>query len=256
MNEYFKQRRLATAKRLGIAQERIPRHIAIIMDGNGRWAQQRGEPRFVGHREGGKRVEPITLAASDMGIEAISLYSFSLQNWKRPAMEVDFLMQLFTRYLVEIRDMLKDNNVRLKHLGRIDGLPNLLVDELLRTEEITSSYSGLTLGLALNYGSREEIVDATKAIAKKVAAGEISVDDIDETLVSDNLYTSGLPDPDLVIRTSQELRMSNFLLWQSSYAEFYVAGKFWPDFMVEDFEQAIVKFADRSRRMGDINPIN
>ena len=254
MNDYFKQRRLATAQRLDIREEKIPRHVAIIMDGNGRWAQQKGEPRFVGHREGGKRVEPITLAASKMGLEAISLYSFSLQNWKRPAMEVDFLMQLFTRYLVEIRDMLAENNVRLKHLGRVDGLPNSLVDELLKTEEITSSYDGLTLGLALNYGGQEEIVDAAKSIAQRIKDGEIDVSDVDESLFSNSLYTAGLPDPDLVIRTSQELRMSNFLLWQISYAEFYVAKKFWPDFMVEDFEEAITQFADRSRRMGDVKP--
>ena len=254
MSDLFKQKRLAAAKKLGIDEQKMPHHIAIVMDGNGRWAQQRGEPRFIGHREGGKRVEPIVLAADALGIEAITLYSFSLQNWKRPAMEVDFLMQLFTRYLVGIRELLMNHNIRLRHLGRIDGLPDSLKDELNKTIEITSNNTGMTLCLALNYGSREEIVDVAKTIALEVKSGDLNLDSIDEQLISNRLKTAGIPDPDLVIRTSNELRLSNFLLWQISYAELYITEKFWPDFQCEDLELAITTFANRSRRMGDVKP--
>lgn len=252
MNPQLLENRKKTAERLGVPEEKIPHHVAIIMDGNGRWAEQRGEPRFVGHREGGKRVEPIVLGAIDLGIEAISLYSFSLQNWKRPAMEVDFLMQLFTRYLVNIRDMLMGNNVRLQHLGRREGLSDTLLEALDTTVELTKNNTGLILGLALNYGSREEIVDATKSIATKVKNGEIAVEDIDEELFNNSLTTVGMPEPDLVVRTSKELRLSNYLLWQISYAEFYVTEKLWPDFEVSDLEEAILTFSGRSRRLGDI----
>ena len=254
MNEALSENRKATAQRLGIPEAGIPRHVAIIMDGNGRWATQKGLPRFVGHREGGKRVEPTVLAAIDMGIEALTLYSFSLQNWKRPVMEVDFLMHLFTSYLVGIRKMLMDNNVRLQHLGRLEGLNNSLKRELLKTVELTKNNDGLVLGLALNYGGREEILDAVKSVAADVKAGNLSLDQINEQMFGERLTTKGMPDPDLVIRTSNELRISNYLLWQISYSELCPLDILWPDFSVKHFEQAIAEFANRSRRMGDVAP--
>ncbi len=246
--------REAAAKRLGVEVSRFPKHIGIIMDGNGRWATNRGLPRFNGHRQGARTVEKIVDYCVDIGIECLTLYSFSMQNWKRPKLEIAFLMQLYTRYLIGIRKTLKEHNVRLVHLGRTEKLPPKLVRELHKTVEITSEYSGMVLALALNYGGREEIIDATKKIAQDCMKGTITVDQIDEMLVSDSLYTAGLPDPDLLIRTSSEKRISNFLLWQLSYAEFYITDTLWPDFTPADVDKAILEFAKRARRMGDIKP--
>ena len=211
------QNRIATAKRLGIELERIPHHIAIIMDGNGRWATQRGLPRFQGHRQGARVVEKIVDYCVDLGIECLTLYSFSLQNWKRPKLEISFLMQLYTRYLVGIRKTLKEHNVRLVHLGRTEKLPPKLVRELHKTVEISSKYTGMILALALNYGSREEIIDGVKKICLDCIDGKLNVAGIDEQIVANSLYTVSLPDPDLLIRTSNEKRISNFLLWQLSH---------------------------------------
>lgn len=241
-----------TAEQLGITVNQIPRHIAIIMDGNGRWAVERDMPRFEGHRQGGKVVEKIVQDCVDMGIEALTLYSFSMQNWKRPQAEIDFLMYLYTRYLIEIRPMLERNQVSLHHIGSTNGLPQLVVDELYKTMDITKDYKGLKLALALNYGSREEIVDCVKSIAAKVKNGELEIDNIDQQTISNNLYTSNLPDPDLVIRTSGELRISNFLLYQISYSEFFVTDSYWPDFDKELLTEAIMAFSKRKRRFGDV----
>ncbi|MFI4910668.1 MAG: isoprenyl transferase [Sedimentisphaeraceae bacterium JB056] len=254
MPQSQEQKRIETAQRLRIPVDKVPRHIGIVMDGNGRWAKKRMMPRFIGHREGGKNVEDIVLGANDLGIECLSLYSFSLQNWKRPVMEVDFLMHLFTRYLVSMRELMMSNNIRLKHLGRRDGLPDTLLFEMDKTIEMTSSNTGMYMALALNYGGREEIVDAVKLIAEKVKTGEMSIDDIDMDSIADRIYTAGIPDPDLVIRTSNELRISNFLLWQVSYSEFYLTKTLWPDFTVDELEKAIVDYSSRSRRMGDVKP--
>jgi undecaprenyl diphosphate synthase len=250
----IKANRIATAERLGIELEKIPHHIAIIMDGNGRWATQRGLPRFQGHRQGARTVEKIVDYCVDLGIECLTLYSFSLQNWKRPKLEVSFLMQLYTRYLVGIRKTLKEHNVRLVHLGRTAKLPPKLVRELNKTVEISSEYTGMVLALALNYGSREEIIDGVKKICRKCADGKLDIEKIDENLIGDSLYTAGLPDPDLLIRTSDEKRISNFLLWQLSYSEFYVTDTLWPDFTPEDMDKAIVEYSKRARRLGDIKP--
>lgn len=248
----FEKKRKEAAERLGIDPNRIPKHIGIVMDGNGRWAQQRGLPRFIGHREGGKNVEDIVLGANALGVECLSLYSFSLQNWKRPAMEVDFLMHLFTRYLVSMRELMMEHSIRLVHLGRIEGLPDALQYELNKTMEITADNKGMVMGLAMNYGGREEIVDAVKKIASEAAEGKLDINAIDEQTVAQRLYTAGLPDPDLVIRTSEELRISNFLLWQVSYSEFVVTKTLWPDFTVEQLEKSVTEYASRSRRMGDV----
>ncbi len=241
-----------TAERLGLTPEQMPRHIAIIMDGNGRWAQKKGLPRVEGHRQGGKMVETIALRCVDFGIESLTLYSFSIENWKRPQYEINALMHLYTQYLVGIRDMLKRNNVKLVHLGRTDGLPNSVLDELKTTMELTSANTGMILALALNYGGRMEIVDATKKIAKKYKSGKLHLGDIDEQCISRHLYTAGLAEPDLLIRTANEMRISNFLLWQISYSEFYVTKTFWPDFKKAALEKAILNYAKRTRSFGTI----
>jgi undecaprenyl diphosphate synthase len=254
MQESQLQKCQVSAARFGIEPQQMPRHIAIIMDGNGRWATQRGLPRFEGHRQGGKTVERIVQYCLELGVECLTLYSFSLQNWKRPKEEVDFLMWLYAQYLVKIRPMLMDNNVRLVHLGLASQLPESVQTALSETVAMTAANTGMALALALNYGSRTEIVEAIRKIAKKCKAGELSPEEIDEQCVNAHLDTAGLPDPDLVIRTSSELRISNFLLWQISYSEFYVTETLWPDFDKADIDNAIKVFAGRSRRFGDVAP--
>ena len=248
----FEEKRRVTAERLGIHPDAIPRHIGIIMDGNGRWAQQRGLPRMSGHEQGGKAVQIVAQHCVDIGIEYLTLYSFSMQNWKRPEEEVGFLMHLIAAYLEGIRPNLMRDNVRLLHLGRRERLPQMMLDALDETMEITGINDGMVLGLALNYGSREEIIDATKAIARKCGDGTLAPEEIDEDCIAAHLNTAGWRDPDLVIRTSGEMRISNFLLWQISYAEFYVTETFWPDFSPEELDKAVLAYAGRNRRFGDI----
>ena len=250
--ESFDQKLQKTADRLGVKLEQMPRHIAIIMDGNGRWAQTKGLPRVEGHREGGKTVETIALRCVDFGIESLTLYSFSIENWKRPQYEINALMHLYTQYLIGIRDMLERNNVKLVHLGRTDGIPDSVLDELNTTMELTSANSGMILALALNYGGRAEIVDATRKIAQEYKSGQLNLEDIDENYITKHLYTAGLAEPDLLIRTANEMRISNFLLWQISYSEFYVTKTFWPDFTKTSLEKAILAYAQRTRRFGTI----
>lgn len=251
----FDQKRQATAERLGIHPDAIPRHIAIIMDGNGRWAQQRGLPRISGHEQGGKAVQIVAQHCVDIGIECLTLYSFSMQNWKRPEEEVSFLMHLIAAYLEGIRPNLMRDNVRLLHLGSRQRLPQMLLDALDETMEMTGVNTGMVLGLALNYGSREEITDAVRAIAAECREGKLAPDAIDEACIAGHLNTAGWRDPDLVVRTSGEMRISNFLLWQISYAEFYVTDTMWPDFSPEELEKAVVAYAARNRRFGDINAV-
>ncbi|MHC4617597.1 MAG: isoprenyl transferase [Planctomycetota bacterium] len=241
-----------TAKRLGLKAGRMPRHIAIIMDGNGRWAQRRGLPRAEGHRQGGKTVEKIAQSCVDFGIESLTLYSFSLENWERPKAEVNALMHLYAEYLVRIRPTLMKNNVRLIHLGRLTQLPTSVKTELLTTVNMTADNTGMVLALALNYGGRAEIADAVREIAREYKHGRLRLKDIDEQCVSRHLYTAGLHDPDLLVRTADEMRVSNFLLWQISYSEFYVTNTLWPDFRESDLEQAILAYANRKRRFGTI----
>lgn len=248
----FEEKQKITAERLGIKTIQMPRHIAIIMDGNGRWAKQKGLPRFEGHNQGGKVVETIALRCVDFGIESLTLYSFSIENWKRPQAEINALMYLYTQYLVGIRDMLMRNNVKLVHLGRLDNIPDEVVKELHKTMEITGKNTGMTLALALNYGGRTEITDAVKKIAQEYKAGKLNLKDIDEQCVAQHLYTAGLAEPDLLIRTANEMRISNFLLWQISYSEFYVTKTFWPDFNKASLEKAILAYAKRIRHFGDL----
>ncbi len=237
---------------LGLTADRLPRHIAIIMDGNGRWARQRGLPRIKGHERGARNVRTIITHCARLGIDALTLYCFSTENWKRPNDEVSFLMQLYVQYLIAERETIMDNNVRFLHLGRREGLPESVLAQMDRTVEMSRGNTGLTLCLAVNYGSRDELVDAVRAIAKGVQDGRFSPGDIDEQLISNALYTAGLPDPDLLIRTANEQRVSNFLLWQISYAEIHVCEKPWPQFGVEDLNTAIKDFANRERRFGGV----
>lgn len=241
-----------TAKRLGLAIEHMPRHLAIIMDGNGRWAKKKKLPRAEGHRRGGKTVEKIALRCVDFGIKSLTLYSFSEENWKRPKAEVDALMYLYSHYLSGIRPMLTKNNVKLIHLGRLINLPDHVRDELAKTMELTAANTGMVLAFALNYGSRTEIVDATRKIAQEYKDGQLGLDDIDQHCISQHLYTAGFADPDLLIRTANEMRVSNFLLWQISYSEFYVTETLWPDFKKEDLEEALRAYAQRERRYGAV----
>jgi len=256
LKKSFEEKQNKTAKRLGITVEQVPRHIAIIMDGNGRWAQSRSLPRMEGHREGGKTVERIAQCCVDFGIESLTLYSFSIENWKRPKVEVDALMELYTRYLIEIRYTLTKNNVRLVHLGRLEGLPASVQKELAETIELTMANTGMVLALALNYGGRTEIVDATKKIAQEYKDGKLQLSDIDEQCISEHLYTARLAEPDLLIRTANEMRVSNFLLWQISYSEFYVTKTLWPDFNKASLDKAILAYAKRNRRFGKLKTQN
>lgn len=251
-NKSQKAKLAQTASRLGIKLEDMPRSIAIIMDGNGRWAKQRNLPRHEGHRQGAKTAEKISQCCVDFGIEALTLYSFSMENWKRPPEEVAALMNLYAEYLDKMRPKLMEDNVKLVHLGRITPLPDAVRTELVKTIETTAANTGMVFALALNYGGRAEIIDATREIARRHKAGEIELSDIDEDCISRHLYTAGLPDPDLLVRTANEMRVSNFLLWQISYTEFYVTETLWPDFEGKDLEDAIRAYAKRQRRFGDI----
>jgi undecaprenyl diphosphate synthase len=237
---------------LGIRPEDMPRHIAIIMDGNGRWAQKKGLPRYEGHRQGGKTAEKISQCCVDFGIEALTLYSFSMENWKRPKEEVDALMHLYAEYLTKMRPTLMKDNVKLVHLGRMAQLPEMVKRALIETAEETAANTGMIFALALNYSGRAEIIDAAREIARRHKAGEFAIADIDEQCISRHLYTADLPDPDLLIRTANEMRVSNFLLWQISYSEFYVTDTLWPDFEQPDLEKAILAYAKRTRRFGDV----
>ncbi len=248
---------LDSREAIGVEPDRLPRHIAVIMDGNGRWAKLRGLPRIRGHERGARRVRDIVIHCARLGIDALTLYCFSTENWKRPQDEVDFLMELYVKYLIAERDTIMNNNVRFRHVGRREGLPESVLDEMDETVAMSRNNDGLTLCLALNYGSRNEIVDAVRVIARAVEAGKLTPHAIDEALISHSLYTAGLLDPDLLIRTANERRVSNFLLWQISYAEIHVSRKLWPDFDVEDLNTAIKDFAGRERRFGDVGvPIN
>ena len=237
---------------LGVPRSALPRHIAIIMDGNGRWARQRSLPRIEGHRQGAKSVREVVTHCARMGIECLTLYSFSVENWKRPKAEVDALMALAAHHLVAERQEIMENAVRLIQIGRREELPDQVQRELAETVKLSRENTGLTLCLALNYGSRTEMVDAVRRLARRVEQGELAADDIDERLISDALDTAGLPDPDLVIRTAGEMRLSNFLLWQISYAELYVTPVLWPEFRAEQLYEALRTFAGRERRYGDV----
>jgi undecaprenyl diphosphate synthase len=233
-----------------VDKNNIPRHIAIIMDGNGRWAKKRNFPRTVGHRQGIKTVERIVEAAAKSGIKVLSLYAFSTENWNRPQAEINMLMGALANFLKRNTAKLMKNNIKLLVMGDLDRFSQSLRDLLIDIREKTNSNSGLIVNLALNYGSRFEIARAAKDIAEEVNRGSLDINSIDENKFSQFLYTKDLPDPDLLIRTSGEMRISNFMLWQLSYAELYFSKKFWPDFTPQDFKKAIREYQKRERRFG------
>jgi undecaprenyl diphosphate synthase len=239
---------------LGIPQERLPRHIAIIMDGNGRWAVTRGRERLEGHRQGSANVREIVTAVTRLGVECLTLYSFSTENWKRPIEEVKGLMDLYEEYLIKERPTIMKYNIRVRHLGIDEELPANVRRELHETVRISEKNTGMTLCLALNYSGRKELNRAIREIVRDGIEGNLTPEEVEEATVSSYLDTAGLPDPDLLIRTAGEMRISNFLLWQISYAEMYVTEVFWPDFNPEILHEAIRSFAQRDRRFGGLNP--
>jgi undecaprenyl diphosphate synthase len=235
-----------------VSPEDRPQHIAIIMDGNGRWAQSRDLPRIEGHRHGVSTVRMVSETSTELGIEAVTLYCLSSENWKRPQAELDFLMHLLEQYLVEERRTIMDQGIRLKVIGRRDRLPEAVLVEMDKTLAMSAANPGTQLVLAVDYGGREEITRAVREISREVAAGKVAEADISEALVNNRLYTVGLPDVDLMIRTGGDMRVSNFLLWQLSYAELWFTEKCWPEFCREDFIAAIGDFASRQRRFGGL----
>lgn len=232
--------------------ERLPSHVSIIMDGNGRWAQARGLERPQGHVAGVDALRETVTACVRLGIDVLSVYAFSTENWRRPQHEVDLLMHLFATTLIKELPLFHENNVRLRFLGDLEALPKKTYDVFCRGLDETAHHTGMTFALAVNYGSRTEIVRAARLIAQDVAAGTLSVDAIDETALAGRLYTAGLPDPELLIRTSGELRLSNYLLWQLAYTEFYVTGLMWPDFDRWELLRALLSFQGRNRRFGGV----
>jgi undecaprenyl diphosphate synthase len=230
-----------------------PHHIAIIMDGNGRWATSRDLPRVEGHRRGVSTVRMISETATELGIEAVTLYCLSSENWKRPQTELDFLMHLLEQYLIEERRTIMDQGLRLKVIGRRDRLPANVLEQMDRTLEMSADNPGTQLVLAIDYGGRDEITRAAGLLADEVASGKLASSDIDEEMFASKLYTDGLPEIDLLIRTGGDMRVSNFLLWQISYAEMWMTEKCWPEFEREDFVGAIEEFACRQRRFGGLD---
>ncbi len=238
---------------LGLSAEVLPRHIAVIMDGNGRWARRRSLPRIEGHRRGVRSVREIIEESAELGIEQLTLYCLSSENWKRPPRELNMLLRLLEQYLVEERSEILRQDLRFAMIGRREGLTEGILRELSRTVELSQENKGMRLCLAVNYGGRQELVDACRRIAVQVREVGLAINDITEETIAENLDTVGMPDPDLVIRTAGEMRMSNFLLWQASYAEFWVTSKYWPEFRAADLHEALRDFAQRERRFGGLS---
>lgn len=232
--------------------ENLPVHIGIIMDGNGRWAKKRGLPRSLGHREGAKTLEKITRFAGDIGIRYVTYYAFSTENWKRPTKEVEALMRLMVDYLDDYERLLGGEDIRIRIIGKREGLSDEILEKIKIVEEATKHNSKITMNIAINYGGREDILNAVKRISTAVKNGEMSPDEITEDDINSNLYTYYMPDPDLIIRPSGELRLSNFLMWQSAYSEFWFSDINWPDFTKDDLLKAISDFQKRNRRYGGV----
>ncbi len=233
-----------------ILEDKLPKHVAIIMDGNGRWAKQKGMIRALGHENGTKSVRNVVEASAEIGIKHLTLYAFSTENWKRPKLEVQTLMKLLVKSLKKEIKTLQDNNIKLSSIGNLNDLPKKAQTELLEVIDKTKSNTHMTLTLALSYGSREEIVNTIKEIATNVKNNIISVESIDESIINKHLYTQNLPDVDLLIRTSGEHRISNFLLWQIAYAELYFTDILWPDFTKQNLYEALINYQNRERRFG------
>ena len=240
------------ALRSELATEQLPQHVAIIMDGNGRWAQRQGMPRIEGHRRGAETVRKIVTLSAQLGLKQLTLYCFSSENWKRPPSERTFLMYLLEKYLIDERSEIIRQQLQFAVIGRTDELSEKIQEEIQKTIDQSSAHEGMRLCLALNYGSRQEIIDAVREIGRQIQAGELSPAEIDEACLSQQLDTGGMPDPDLIIRTAGEMRLSNFLLWQSSYAELWVTEKCWPEFSEAEFLQAMKDYSRRERRYGGL----
>jgi len=239
-------------KRKTIDFEKLPRHVAIILDGNGRWAEKRGLPRSAGHREGAKAVKRIIEYAYDLGIRYLTFFAFSSENWSRPKEEVDELMKLYLEYLKNAENESNDKNVRVKIIGSRQGLSRELVEQIEKVEKNTADKDRMTLLIALNYGGRQDILQAVKKIVDNVQNGLLDKDRITEKDIQKRLYTEDIPDPDLMIRTSGEMRISNFLIWQCSYTEFYFTDVLWPDFREKHFRDALLEYQRRNRRFGSL----
>jgi len=240
---------------LGLRRDRLPRHIAIIMDGNGRWAQRRGFPRVEGHRRGVHSVRSVVEECSRLGLKQLTLYCFSSENWKRPQRELSLLMRLLKQYVIEERREIQEQGLRFRVIGKLEELDSAIQKEIAKTVEVSADNDGMTLCLAVNYGARLEITEAVRRICAAVEQGELTSEQITEETVAGHLMTAGMPDPDLVIRTASEMRISNFLLWQISYSELWVTETFWPEFRETHLRQALKDFAARDRRFGGLkNP--
>lgn len=252
---FFKKKRKTQVNKEQLLNASLPQHIAIILDGNGRWARKRGLPRTAGHQEGAMNVREITKLCANIGIKALTVYAFSTENWKRPDEEVKFLMKLPIRFFDEFAPELVENNIRLNVIGNIDELPKDLQQKVLEITDLTKDNTKMTLTIALNYGSQDEIKQAIKSIATDVKNGDLEVEDINETVIENYLMTSDLPPLDLMIRTSGELRISNYLLWQLAYAELYFTSIAWPDFKEEQLYEALLDYQKRNRRFGSLNEV-
>ena len=235
-----------------LSRDKLPRHVAVIMDGNGSWALRQGLPRIEGHRRGVASVRRVTEECARLGLAQLTLYCLSSENWKRPQGELDFLMHLLEQYMIEERSLIMEQNIRVAVIGRREGIPAATLAEMDKTITMTAGNSGLRLCLAINYGGRGEIADAARDIALAIRNGKLSPESIDEAAIEARLYTAGMPDPDLLIRTAGEQRISNFLLWQLSYAEIWFTEKCWPEFEDADLQEALSWFATRDRRFGGL----
>lgn len=253
---FFRKRRKIQVNKEQVLNAPLPQHIAIILDGNGRWAKKRGLPRTAGHQEGAMNVREITKLCANIGIKALTVYAFSTENWKRPDEEVKFLMKLPIKFFNEFAPELVENNIRLKVIGNVEELPIDLQQKVLEISELTKNNTKMTLTIALNYGSQDEIKQAVQAIATEVKNGQLNVEDINEDVIDQHLMTSDLPPLDLMIRTSGELRISNYLLWQLAYAELYFTSIAWPDFKEEQLYEALSDYQKRNRRFGALNEAN
>ena len=253
---FFRKRRKIQVNKEQVLNAPLPQHIAIILDGNGRWAKKRGLPRTAGHQEGAMNVREITKLCANIGIKALTVYAFSTENWKRPDEEVKFLMKLPNKFFNEFAPELVENNIRLKVIGNVEELPTDLQQKVLEISELTKNNTKMTLTIALNYGSQDEIKQAVQAIATEVKNAQLNVEDINEDVIDQHLMTSDLPPLDLMIRTSGELRISNYLLWQLAYAELYFTSIAWPDFKEEQLYEALLDYQKRNRRFGALNEAN
>lgn len=238
---------MAQAKKFDI----LPKHVGIIMDGNGRWAKLRNLPRFAGHKIGAKTFKNIVSYCNKIGIRYLTVYAFSTENWKRPKEEVNAILNLLDEYLDDAENYMKEN-VRTRFIGDVSSLPDGFLEKIHHTEDMSKDFTGLTLNIAFNYGGRDEILQAVKKVAQEYKDGKLSIDDINEKTISDNLYTKDQPDVDLIIRPSGELRLSNFMLWQSAYAEYVFMNVLWPDFTEKNMDKALEEFANRNRRFGGV----